>query len=220
MTGEIRKRVHFFDVDHTIIRGSSGPIFLLEGIKRGIFSPLSLALFPWFFVRFYLGTLSSESGKWDFSLLAGKTRDSLEEVARENLRRLRAIIYPEARLLIERIKENGKTLVLATTSLEIIVRPLAEYLGIDEVIATELEFDGRLCTGRFIDGPLLKERKREKVFEFLQARSVDWRDCAFYSDSIYDLSLLEAVAEPVVVNPDHLLRRVARKKGWPVLKFR
>ena len=99
-------------------------------------------------------------------------------------------------------------------------RPDREHLGIEDVIATSLEYESDRCTGRFAEGPLLKEKKREKVYDFIQTRGGGWQDCAFYSDSINDISLLESVADPVVVNPDLRLRRVARKRGWRILKFR
>ena len=210
----------FFDVDHTIIRGSSGPLFLLKGVQRGLFPLLTLAYIPFFFLQYYVGTLNVHSRDWHFPVLTGQSRQALEEVARGNFNTLKSRIYPGARSLIEQLKTAGRRVVLATSSLDLIVRPLAEHLGIEDVIATSLEYESDRCTGRFAEGPLLKEKKREKVYDFIQARGGGWQDCAFYSDSINDISLLESVADPVVVNPDLRLRRVARKRGWRILKFR
>jgi HAD superfamily hydrolase (TIGR01490 family) len=153
-------------------------------------------------------------------VLVGKSRQALEEVSRASFEKLKALIYPGARSLIEQLKAAGCKVVFATSSLDLIVRPLAEHLGINEVIATSLEFESDRCTGRFAEGPLLKEVKREKVYDFIRAHGRGWQDCAFYSDSINDISLLDSVADPFAVNPDLRLRRVARKRGWRILKFR
>ena len=210
----------FFDVDHTIIRGSSGPLFLVKGVQRGLFPVLTLAYIPFFFFQYSVGSLNAHSRDWHFSLLTGQSRQALEEVSRANFEKLKDLIYPAARSLIEQRRAAGRRVVLATSSLDLIVRPLAEHLGIKEVIATSLEFESDRCTGRLAEGPLLKEKKREKVYDFIRAHGGQWQDCAFYSDSINDISLLESVADPVAVNPDLRLRRVARKRGWRILKFR
>ncbi len=210
----------FFDVDHTIIRGSSSPLFLLQGVHCGLFPVRTLAYIPYFFLQYYVGSLNANSRDWHFSALTGQSRQALEEVSRANFEKLKALIYPGARSLIEQLKTAGRRVVFATSSLDLIVRPLAAHLGIEEVIATSLEFESDRCTGRFAEGPLLKEKKREKVYDFIRSRGGGWRDCAFYSDSINDISLLESVADPVAVNPDLRLRWVARKRGWRILKFR
>jgi HAD superfamily hydrolase (TIGR01490 family) len=211
---------HFFDVDHTIIKGSSGSLFVRTGVQRGLFPAVALVYIPFFFLQYYIGRLNAESMDWHFSILAGRSRRELEEVARANFETMKPRIYPEVRGLIKTLQGEGRQVALATSSLDLIVRPLAEELGIADVIATALEFaDGR-CTGRFAEGPLLKERKKEKVLEFIRSREAGWRDCSFYTDSVNDLSLMESVADPIAVNPDWRLRRIASRRGWRIMEFR
>jgi HAD superfamily hydrolase (TIGR01490 family) len=210
---------HFFDVDHTIINGSSGPLFVRKGVQRGLFPPRTLLYIPLFFLQYYIGSLEADSRDWHFSILAGRSRQDLVEVSRANYERMKERIYPGIRRLIGDLQKQGRQVVLATSSLDLIVRPLAEELGIDEVIATTLEFVEDRCTGRFADGPLLKERKKEKVYEFIRSREKEWRECSFYTDSVNDLALLESVADPVAVNPDCRLRRIASARGWRILEF-
>jgi HAD superfamily hydrolase (TIGR01490 family) len=210
----------FFDVDHTIIAGSSGPIFIRKGVQQGFFPVRSMVFFPYYYLRYAIGTLEADSRDWYFSILLGRSRKELEELARHSFQALRSKIYPQARRLIEALKGQGRQVVLATSSLDLIVRPLAEELGIQEVIATTLEFAEGRCTGRFAEGPLLKEKKREKVHDFIRRRGTDWQQCAFYTDSVNDLALLESVADPVAVNPDRRLRRIASRRRWRVLRFR
>lgn len=210
----------FFDVDHTIINGSSAPLFARKAVQRGLFPPLTLLYIPIFFLQYYIGSLDADSRDWHFSILAGRSRQELEEVSRANFETMKSRIYPGVRRLIKELQGQGRQVVLATSSLDLIVRPLAEELGIREVIATTLEFADDRCTGRFAEGPLLKERKKEKVFEFIRSREAGWQECSFYTDSVNDLSLLESVADPVAVNPDRRLRRIASRKGWRALEFR
>jgi HAD superfamily hydrolase (TIGR01490 family) len=213
-------KYHFFDVDHTIISGSSGPLFVRAGVKSGLFPQLTMLYIPFFFLQYYIGTLEADSRDWYFSILSGRSRKELEEVSRSNFQLLKRQIYPEVRRLIKDLQERGREVVLATSSLELIVRPLAEELDIKEVVATTLEFSEDRCTGRFVEGPLLKERKKQKVHEFIQSRNTEWQECAFYTDSVNDLALLESVADPIAVNPDRRLRRIASRRGWRILKFR
>jgi HAD superfamily hydrolase (TIGR01490 family) len=213
-------KFHFFDVDRTIIRGSSGPLFVRTGVRWGLFPSLTLLYIPFFFMQYYRGRLEADSRNWHFSILSGRSRRELEEVSRANFETMKGRIYPEVRRLIRELQEQGREVVLATSSLDLIVRPLAEELDVKEVIATTLEFVEDRCTGRFAQGPLLKEKKREKVHEFIRSRKAGWQECSFYTDSVNDLALLESVADPVAVNPDRRLRRIASRGGWRILKFR
>jgi HAD superfamily hydrolase (TIGR01490 family) len=210
----------FFDVDHTILDGSSGPLFVRKGVQRGLFPALTLLYIPFFFLQYYIGSLEADSRDWYFSILSGRSRRELEEVSRANFEIMKSRIYPGVRRLIGELQGQGRQVVLATSSLDLIVQPLAEELGIQEVIATTLEFAEDRCTGRFADGPLFKEKKKEKVYDFIRSREAGWQECSFYTDSVNDLALLESVADPVAVNPDRRLRRIASRRGWRVIEFR
>jgi putative phosphoserine phosphatase/1-acylglycerol-3-phosphate O-acyltransferase len=211
--------VEFFDVDHTIVSGSSGADFLVVGVSRGVFPPAALGYIPLVAIQLHLGLLRPGPRSWRLPILRGRARSTLEGLALESFRRLHRRVFPQARAVIRAARDRGGKVVLATSSVDLIVRPLADELGIEDVIASTLEFRGGICTGRFVDAPLLGKRKREKALEYLRLRGVDPRDCAFYSDSVYDLPLLEAVGRPVAVNPDRALSRRARSRGWPVLHW-
>jgi phosphoserine phosphatase len=66
---------------------------------------------------------------------------------------------------------------------------------------------------------MFRGEKRNAVLAWLERTGADPRDCSFYSDSAYDLPLLEAVGRPVAVNPDRRLRRIARARGWEIMKL-
>jgi len=182
--------------------------------KRVLFSLVNVSL------RYRFGRLSSSHINRDLPAVAGIERSVLEEIAlRAFEEKTKADIYPKALEYIRRLKDDGQEIAIATSSVDIIVKPLTEYLGIDEVIASSMEFVDGVCTGRFIDTPTFHHEKLKKVLSFLEAHGASAKDCSFYSDSIYDLPLLEAVGNPVPTNPDLLLARHAKRMGWKILDF-
>lgn len=212
--------IHIFDVDHTLVRGSTGRHYIGTAIKTGLFPWRVLLSLPSVYLRYRLGTLKQAHIDRELPLLAGIERSTLESIAEQSFEtKIRSAMYEDAERYVRELHANGDSIILATSSVDIIVNPLARYLKVDDIIASEMEFrDGR-CTGRFLETPTFSEEKKTRVARFLEDRDWTLSQCAFYSDSIYDLPLLEAVAQPVAVNPDFMLARHARKEGWRILKF-
>jgi HAD superfamily hydrolase (TIGR01490 family) len=211
--------IAFLDVDHTLLRGSSARHFVLAGVRRRLLPPSSLWYMPSIYLRFRLGRLKAGSEVWEFPQLRGLPRGRLEELAEESFAAQRRNLRPRSAALVARLQAEGRLVVLATTSLDLIVAPLARHLGIGEVVASLLEFSEGVATGRLAGPPMLGEQKKHRVLEFLRARGERPENCSFYTDSFLDLPLLEAVGEPVAVNPDPWLRRTARRRGWSILRL-
>ncbi len=213
--------IDFFDVDHTILRGSSSRHYVVLGVKLGMFPRTSLLKIPVLYLRYRLTEMSSQKTfQRDFPGLAGTERTYLEEVAQICFERtLRHDVYQEARDLIASLKEQGRRVVLATSSVDIIVKPIAEWLDAG-LIASTLEFSNGLSTGRFLGPPVFQDAKRVKVLEHIERAGFTPLQCSFYSDSIHDVPLLEVVGNPVATNPDVRLRREARSRGWQIRVFR
>ncbi len=209
-----------FDVDHTLTRRSTGTRFVLHGIRQGIF-PWRIALvLPWYAVTYRLGVLSM-AGERSLPRLAGMRREQLETVAEQVFReQMVGDLYPDAVRAVRERQDAGRRIVIATSSIDMIVAPLARHLGVTDVVATTLEFRDGLCTGRLAGPVLMGAEKHRRVLGFVGAAGERAQSCSFWSDSIYDLPLLSAVGEPVAVNPDFRLRRVARARGWPIRDFR
>ena len=113
---------------------------------------------------------------------------------------------------------------IVTATNRFITRPIATELGIEHLIACEVEEapDGRL-TGRTVGTPSFREGKITRLEEWLAGlgrRLGDFEESWFYSDSLNDLPLLEKVTNPVAVDPDPTLERQARDRGWPILRLR
>ena len=129
-------------------------------------------------------------------------------------------IRPEALALLQKHRDAGDRLVIVTATNEFVTRPIAKALGVNELIAVELERD---ATGWFngeIKGtPSMREGKVTRLQQWLQTQGLSWETVhtTFYSDSRNDLPLLHRVTQAVATNPDDTLRQVAQDKGWPIL---
>jgi HAD superfamily hydrolase (TIGR01490 family) len=212
--------IEFFDVDHTLTRRSSGGRYVALAMRRGVVPWRLLFVLPWYSLTYRLGIFRLRAYEEGFPYLKGLQRSTLEALARESFdSALKHDLFPESVELVRSLLKQGRRVVLATSSLDFIVAPLAIYLGVDDVLATALEFRDEVCTGRLDGMPMFRREKRERVLAYASSQGVQPSDCAFYSDSIYDLPLLESVGRPVVVNPDIRLRRIARARGWPIMEL-
>jgi HAD superfamily hydrolase (TIGR01490 family) len=162
----------------------------------------------------------------DFATSAWRDRSS-QEIEAMSARFMREVIEPElkpqAHQLVRDHLDAGDEVVIVTATNDFITRPIAHALGIESLIATQLERDalGRV-TGRIRGVPALREGKITRVQEWLESRGQrleDFQDTTFYSDSTNDLPLLERVRRPVATNPAASLAEIAVKRGWTVLKL-
>ncbi len=122
--------------------------------------------------------------------------------------------------LLARHRTRGDTLLIVTATNRFITGPIAERLGVDDLIAVEPEMvDGRY-TGRALGIPSYREGKVKRLEAWLADRDLTLDDSWFYSDSHNDLALLEQVDHPIAVDPDPELEATARQRGWPVITLR
>lgn len=133
-------------------------------------------------------------------------------------------IRPQALALLRQHQDAGDVVVIVTATNEFVTRPIAQALGVDELIAVALQRapgpDGNDWITGEIDGvPSFREGKVARVAAWLAQRGWAWDGVhtTFYSDSVNDLPLLEQVNRPVATNPDDRLRALAQARGWQVL---
>jgi HAD superfamily hydrolase (TIGR01490 family) len=219
---ERQKEAAIFDVDHTLLRGSTGAAFLLEAFKAGII-PLSLVFrVPIEIVKYRFGIFSFQDIGKKMLPIRGMAIEKLEHIARGRYRQLiQARLFSQALQRIEEERNKGRIIILASSSLDILIAPIVEATKADHFVATRLQADEfGLCTGDFIEGPAFGKGKLHKVDRLLRELEIPVGICSFYSDSMYDLPLLDKVKDPQVVNPDRALRRIARKRSWRIHRFR
>jgi HAD superfamily hydrolase (TIGR01490 family) len=216
-----KSHIAFFDVDHTLTHRSTGYYFALRAVRLGLISPLLLAEIPRLYLQYRRGRLDPASLASGSPRLAGKKRSDLERVATEAFElHIQRDLRPAALELASSLKERGEKLILATSSLDIIVEPIARALGADEVLASRLEYDAQeRTTGRLAGPPVFGFEKLERARALALDFGLKLSDCAFFTDSVHDLPLLLEVGRPVAVNPDRGLRREAKRRGWEILRL-
>ncbi|MDI5934751.1 HAD family hydrolase [Halomonas kalidii] len=129
-------------------------------------------------------------------------------------------ILPRGEELVARHRTRGDTLMIITATNRFITAPIAERLGVDELIAVEPEIVAGRYTGRISGVPSYREGKVERLEQWLVDKELTLDGAWFYSDSHNDLALLELVDHPVAVDPDPTLREVAEQKGWKIISLR
>lgn len=137
---------------------------------------------------------------------------------------VRPAIRPEALALVRAHQQRGDRVAIITATNAFVTRPIAQALGVPELIAVELELDDApggsgWITGAIAGVPSAREGKVVRFEQWLHGQGLDRSDVAmtFYSDSTNDLPLLERADEPVATNPDPRLRAIAEQRGWRIL---
>ncbi len=219
-------KLALFDLDGTLIPKDSDHAFGEFGITRGWADAEHFRRRNDAFYADYVAGRLDIDAYVDFATapwrerpdaeLQAATADFLDTV-------VRPMLHPRALALVQGHRDAGDLIAVVTATNDFVTRPIAALFGVDELIATELERDreGRV-TGRIAGMPSFREGKIVRVDAWLAARGIAWDDfdgSVFYSDSTNDLPLLERVSEPVATNPGPALERIARERGWPVLKL-
>lgn len=207
-----------FDLDRTVLRGSSTPVIQRHlkaaGLARRSFP--AEALFQATYELVGESGLAMRAIRSQSSAKAGWSLDDIAAVADKIADELMDQVQPYVPALLEDHRQAGRALVLATGSDQPTVRALSERLGFDHLVATRWSVDGEAYTGA-LDGPrLIGSAKREAVLAWAQANGVDLAASWCYSDSRFDAGLLGAVGHPVAVNPDVALALRAGVRRWTV----
>lgn len=215
------EKLAVFDIDHTITRHSTGEYFLLEACRRHILPWRLILSVPKVYFQYRFGHIEWDNWGGAIAGIQGIRLDLLEELSELAFRKYHLrYLHREIHDIIRDYKQRGIPVLLATSSVDIFVQPLADYLEVDGLLATRLEFADGQTTGRLEGKPVFGREKLQRINSELQLRGLTPADCAFYSDSIHDLPLLEASGRPVAVNPDFRLKKTARKHGWQILHCR
>ena len=213
--------VYIFDVDDTVIKKSSAWHFLLEAMNDGLIRFSQVKNLPVELLKYKLGRPDTDFIEKAVLRLAGLEKTALERVAQACFeRRMKPNIYTDAARLIGEIQQRGEAVIFATSSLQVLIRPLERFFGIEGSLAGDLEFrDGR-TTGRLTGGSLFGLKKKTAVETWLEKNGLPPEEVCFYSDSYTDIPLLEFCGRPAAVNPDRVLAREAKKQGWEIMRFK
>jgi putative phosphoserine phosphatase/1-acylglycerol-3-phosphate O-acyltransferase len=132
-------------------------------------------------------------------------------------RDVRQWLYPQMRALVAAHRRAGHLTAIVTSATRYLAEPLAADVGIAHFLVTQLVVRDGVFTGEVVRPLCYAEGKVHWARSLAAEAGIDLSASYFYTDSITDLPLLEAVGRPRIVHPDPPLRRVARRRGWPVL---
>jgi HAD superfamily hydrolase (TIGR01490 family) len=214
----------FFDLDRTLMEGSSAFQFGRAAYKAGLLSRRQLVADGWANLKFRLRGASDESShqlrnRISESLEGTRVRD-LERLGVDVLAGVLPRIYPQVLELAYRHQDEGRRVYIVTAASQELATMLAAVLAFDGAIGSQFSeaVDG-VYTGR-PTGPFVYGQEKARVIEQLAEREgIDLEQSYAYSDSASDLPMLRVVGHPVAVNPDSELASAARDESWDVLRF-
>jgi HAD superfamily hydrolase (TIGR01490 family) len=212
-----------FDLDNTLLGGDSDYLWGQHLVELGAVDAETYATSNQKFYQDYVDGVLDNDAYLEFALqpLAVHAPGLLHHWRTQFIaEKIEPLILPAARELIAEHHRRGDTLLIITATNRFITEPIAELLGIEHLLATELELlDGRY-TGKTAGIPTFREGKITALHHWAAQHDVDLAGSWFYSDSHNDIPLLEQVEHPVAVDPDDALRQHAEQRGWPIISLR
>jgi len=206
----------FFDVDHTLIEVNSGRKYVEHLWKHKEISVADALKAVWWLAQYRLSLLDYDAATKE--VVSGYAGQRVSDIQEKIADWFRAEIEPTiCKESFERIawhKERGHVTVMLTSGAVFSTEPLRERLEIDHLLCTQLEvIDGEL-TGNYFPPACYGAGKLDAARRLAAQEGIDLAQSWFYTDSFSDLPMLEAVAHPIVVNPDPRLRRHSLQAGW------
>ncbi|MEV0647653.1 HAD-IB family hydrolase [Phytomonospora sp. NPDC050363] len=216
----------FFDVDNTLMQGASIYWFARGLAARRFFRTSDLMRFGWQQARFRLHGKENHGHIADIkesalAFVAGRPVDEVVDLCEEIFDELIAErIWAGTRALAHRHREDGQRVWLVTATPVELAEIIARRLGLTGALGTVAEIKDGIYTGHLIGDIMHGAAKADAVRALASVEGLDLARCSAYSDSSNDLPMLSAVGHAVAVNPDTVLRRTARQRGWAIKDFR
>jgi HAD superfamily hydrolase (TIGR01490 family) len=213
----------FFDLDRTLMAGSSGLHWARAARGAGLLTRRRMLRYGWQNVKFRLAGSTDKATdqvrKEVGEMIAGRRVVDLQRMSPKVLAGVLPRLYPEMLDVAYAHQDAGRPVYICTAAGQELAEMLAHVLGFDGAVGARSEIVDGLYTGQ-PGGPFTyREGKAEAMRELAAREGIDLAESFAYSDSESDLPMLRAVGHPVVVNPDAELGRVAKQEGWEVMRF-
>jgi HAD superfamily hydrolase (TIGR01490 family) len=219
---QARTRAALFDMDRTLVRKETASLYVRYQREIGEATISDLLKTMYFVAQYTFGILDAEK-------VAAKVLLPLRGIPEQTLvarcedwfpRYVEQHIAEAGRVAVQKHKAAGDLCAIVTGAWRYTAMPLARQLGIEHVVATELEIDesGRF-TGRAAPPLCLGQGKLRRAEALAHQYGFALEEATFYTDSVSDVPLLERVAVPVIVNPDPRLRRIAERRRWRIERW-
>jgi len=213
----------FFDLDRTLIEGSSGIHFVRAAYGAGLVSRRRLVrdllINLRFRVRGSTDALADDVRKRVGEMVAGVPTRELHRLSHHVLGGVLPNLYPEVLALAHAHQDAGRRIYICTAASQEMADLMALVLGFDGSLGSRSEIVDGVYTGRSAGPFAYGAGKAELIVELAAAEGIALAESYGYSDSVSDLPMLRAVGFPVAVNPDAQLALVAAAEGWPVMRF-
>lgn len=213
----------FFDLDHTVLHGSSGMLFTRYMWRNGMISTRQVLSILRVALMYYRGkTDFTASSRRMMSLIAGIPEEEMWRRCRKWFDEMVAgLITPIAQRYVAAHRSLGHQVALLSASTPFATVPAAELLGLEagDAICTRLEVQEGILTGRVIEPMCYGEGKVYWAQRYARAKGIEMGSSFFYTDSHSDMPMLHQVGYPMAVNPNRRLRSCANEEGWPILRF-
>lgn len=218
-----KRAAAFFDLDRTIIGGSSVFIFGWVAYRKGLMPTAQLLRDAGSAVTFKLSGASDDKTEAVKSRILAAIKDvpvsMFTDLADEVIPKLLSDVRREARGLIDLHTDAGRdTYIVSASPVEIVSR-FADAMEMTGGIGTVSEIVDGVYTGELGAPFCYGEGKAEAIRRVAEQQRYDLSLSYAYTDSAGDLPMLELVGHPVAVNPDHALETIAYHRGWPIVEF-
>jgi HAD superfamily hydrolase (TIGR01490 family) len=213
----------FFDLDRTLMAGSSAYQFGRAAFKAGLINRRRLAVDTVENLRFRLRGSTDEATdaikERIFAMLEGVRVRDMQRLAPDVLAGVLPRLYPRMLAIAYEHQDAGRPVFICTAASQEMAELMATVLTLDGAVGTMFEARDGHYTGRG-GGPFnYREGKAEAIRGLAERENIDLSASWAYSDSESDLPMLRLVGHPVAVNPDAELARIAREEGWEILRF-
>ena len=217
------KAAAFFDLDKTLIEGSSALHFARAAYRNGMLSRRQLARDGWENVKFRLRG-STDQGtdalrERILEAIAGQRVVDLARLGPDVLAGILPLVYKEMLGEAYAHQDAGRPAYIVTAASQELADVLARVLVLDGGLGMRSEVRDGVYTGQAAGPFTYREGKAEAIRQLAAEQGIDLAESFAYSDSESDLPMLRAVGHPVAVNPDAALGRVAREEGWRIMRF-
>jgi len=210
--------IAFFDLDRTLIAINSARAWVRHERKAGRIGTRDTVRSVWWFAIYRLGYARMDDVvRSAVATLEGQDVDLFTQRTRAFwTREVQPTVRPGAYAALDRHRAAGDRLVLLTASSRQLGRAAAEHFGLDDVLANVFEERNGRFTGLAEEPLCYGDGKVHHAETYARQHGVSLDDCAFYTDSFTDWRTLERVGQPVCVDPDPRLQRLAVERGWPI----
>ena len=211
-------RLVFFDLDKTLLDCHTSNGWLCRELRLGNISYFQALKGVWWLLKYKLGFAAMEDSIRQ--AIQGFNGQKEEDVRNRIINFWKEDIHlrfrPKAKEIVDQHLAQGDVLALITGSSHYLAEIVGKQWGFSHVAANRFLVDGDTFTGEAQEPLCYGEGKVHYATQLAEIEGVSLEDCVFYTDSASDLPLLEKVGCPIVVHPDYVLKKIAKKRGWKI----